>query len=159
MSAVVPGRNRLKRPSRNSLGLVALALLTSACALTSSTQIRFYPSSAEAAGAPFVAGLARSCELDDCRVQQVELRMPDGEVLTGQLRFLPAGVTPVDPFSAPVPATGAVLDETPRHRSAVMTAVGNRGSRLRCELVFTAGARHAAGVCKSASGATYTVEI
>ena len=85
--------------------------------------------------------------------------MPDGEVLTGQLRFLPAGVTPVDPFSAPLPATGAVLDETPRHRSAVMTVAGSRGARLRCELVFTAGARHAAGVCKSASGATYTVEI
>lgn len=139
--------------------LVLLTVLTSACALTSSSQIRFYPSSAEAAGAPFVAGLSRSCELDDCRVQQVELRMPDGEVLSGQLRFLPAGVTPVDPFSAPLPATGAVLDETPRHRSAVMTAEGNRGSRLRCELVFTAGARHAAGICKSASGATYTVEI
>jgi len=138
---------------------VALALLTGACALTSSSQIRFYPSSADGAGAPFVAGLTRSCALDDCRIQQVELRMPDGEMLTGQLRFLPAGVTPVEPFSAPLPATRAVLDDTPRQRSAVMTAVGNRGSRLRCELVFTAGARHAAGDCKSAAGDTYTVEI
>lgn len=148
-----------RRSGRLAAVLLAVAGLLGGCALTSSSQIRFYPSSAEGAGVPFTAPLARSCQFDDCRVQQIELRMPDGEVFSGELRFLPAGVTPVEPFSAPLPATGALLDEAPRRRSAVMTVVGNRGSRMRCELVFSAGARHAAGICKSASGATYTVEI
>lgn len=139
--------------------LAVLAVLTGACALSSSSQIRFYPVSTERTTAPFATVLKRSCELDDCRTQRVEMQLPDGEVLTGELRFLPAGATPVAPFAQPAPATGALQDEAPRRRPAVMTVVGNRGSRLRCDLIFSAGARHAAGVCKNSAGATYTVEI
>lgn len=119
----------------------------------------FYPMGGAASKAPFGAQLTRSCELDDCRVQRVEMQWPDGEVLTGELRLLPPGVTPAEPTVGPRPATGAILDDAPRRRPGVMTLVGNRGSQLRCELTFSAGTRHAVGLCKSATGATYTVDL
>jgi hypothetical protein len=119
----------------------------------------FYPLGGDASQAPFSTELARSCELDDCRTQRVELRWPGGELLTGELRLLAVGVAPPEPTVGPAPATGAILDDLPRRRPGVMTVSGDRGSRLRCELTFSAGTRHAVGVCKHSSGASYTVDL
>lgn len=152
-----PIRSHRTIPACRLASLGAAMLLLAGCALSSSSQMRFYPSSDAPARAPFTIELTRACELDDCRVQRIEARWPDGERLTGELRFLPVGVTPAEPFTGPVP--GPALDEAPRRRPAVMALTGERGSRLRCDLVFTAGARRAVGVCKDAGGSVYSIEI
>lgn len=142
--------------------LVALApavLLASCMSLSSTGRMSFYPVGGDRSQPPFATELKRSCELDDCRIQRVELRWPNGEVLTGQLRLLSVGVTPAEPTVGPAPATGAILDDVPRRRPGVMTLVGDRGSRLQCELTFSAGTRHAVGTCKSSAGALYTVDL
>lgn len=119
----------------------------------------FYPLGGERSQAPFFTELRRSCELDDCRTQRVELHWPDGERMTGQLRLLAVGVIPPEPSVGPAPATGAILDDLPRRRPGIMTLSGDRGSLLRCELTFSAGTRHAVGTCKHSSGAVYTVDL
>ncbi len=87
------------------------------------------------------------------------MRWPTGEQLTGQLRLLAVGVAPAEPSVGPAPATGALLDDVPRRRPGVLALVGDRGTRLQCDLVFSAGTRHAVGTCKTAAGAAYTVDL
>jgi hypothetical protein len=150
-------------PARQQLRTVLVAAGTSlamACVqLSSAARMGFYPLGGDASQPRFAVELERSCTLDDCRVQRVEMEWPSGEVLRGELRLLPVGVTPADPKVGPAPATGAILDEAPRRRPGVMTLDGNRGFRLQCELVFSAGTRHAVGICKSSTGASYTVDL
>lgn len=145
------------------VGFVALAagvLLAAGCAsLYSTARMGFYPLGGERSQTPFSTDLKRSCELDDCRIQRVELRWPDGELMTGELRFLAVGVTPPEPRVGPVPASGAILDDVPRRRPGVMALSGDRGSKLGCELTFHAGTRNAVGICKHSSGAAYTVDL
>ncbi len=121
------------------------ATLLGGCTLSSTAQARFTPTSGDR-GAGFTTELVRSCELDDCRTQAVRLTLPDGEVLSGQLRLLSGGPIMAD-------AVAASQDRRP----ATMSLVGDRGSRLQCELLFSAGARNARGVCKASGGAAYSV--
>lgn len=152
-------RRTVTSRSRHAV-LAAAVLLTAACASLSSTgRMSFYPLGGDRSQPPFSTDLKRSCELDDCRTQRVELRWPSSELMTGELRLLAVGVTPAEPTVGPAPATGAILDDVPRRRPGVMTLVGDRGSRLRCELTFSAGTRHAVGTCKHSSGVTYTVDL
>lgn len=138
---------------------VATAVLVGACApLSSTARMSFYPRGGERSDR-FSTELRRSCELGDCRVQRVEMPWRTGEVLTGELRLLTVGVTPVEATVGPVPATSALLDDVPRRRPGVMTLEGNRGSRVKCELIFSAGTRHAVGTCKTSTGETYTVDL
>lgn len=141
--------------------LASAALMTGACvSLSSSGRMSFYPLGGDRSQPPFAAALTRSCVLDDCRVQRVEMQWPPtGEVLGGELRLLAVGVAPVEPTLGPAPATGAILDDVPRRRPGVMALTGNRGTRLQCELTFSAGTRHAVGTCKSSTGAAYTVDL
>jgi hypothetical protein len=141
-------------------GLPAVAFVAAACASLSSTaRMSFYPLGGDRSQPPFATELKRSCELDDCRTQRVELRWPSGDLLTGELRLLAVGVAPAEPTVGPAPASGEILADIPRRRPGVMTLDGNRGLRLRCELIFSAGTRHAVGTCKSSTGATYTVDL
>jgi hypothetical protein len=121
--------------------------LVGGCALSSSSQARFTPTAGERS-AGFTTELVRSCEIDDCRTQRVRLVMPDGEVMTGSLRLLTAG-----PLS---PDTVAASQD---RRPASLSLSGDRGSRLQCELLFSAGARNARGVCKSTDGRAYAVSF
>lgn len=126
----------------------ALAVVAAGgCALSSASQARFAPASGDRT-AGFTTEIVRSCELDDCRTQAVRLVLPDGEVMTGQLRLLTGGPLVAD-------AVAASQDRRP----AVMALAGDRGSRLQCELLFTAGARVARGVCRSAAGISYSVSF
>jgi hypothetical protein len=148
------------RTGRWLLPAVAAALLAAGCvSLSSAGRMTFYPLGGAASQPPFAAEIRRSCEIDDCRIQRVEMRWPTGEQLTGQLRLLAVGVAPAEPTVGPAPATGAVLDDVPRRRPGVLTLVGDRGTRLQCDLVFSAGTRHAVGTCKTAAGAAYTVDL
>lgn len=140
--------------------LATAASVAAACvSLSSTARMSFYPLGGDRSQPPFATELTRSCVLDDCRVQRVQLQWPTGEVLTGELRLLAVGVGPVEPGLGPVPATGAILDDVPRRRPGVMVLTGNHGSRLHCELTFSAGTRHAVGTCKSSTGAAYTVDL
>lgn len=140
--------------------LPAVALLAAGCvSLSSAGRMTFYPLGGAESQPPFAAEIRRSCEIDDCRIQRVEMRWPTGEQLTGQLRLLAVGVAPAEPSVGPAPATGALLDDVPRRRPGVLTLVGDRGTRLQCDLIFSAGTRHAVGTCKTASGAAYTVDL
>lgn len=144
---------------RRACALAAIALATGCASLSSTARMGFYPLGGDRSQEPFFTDLKRSCELDDCRSQRVELRWPSGELMTGELRLLAVGVTPPEPTVGPAPATGAILEDVPRRRPGVMTLSGDRGSRLRCELTFSAGTRHAVGLCKHSSGAAYTVDL
>jgi hypothetical protein len=124
-----------------------VALLGAGCSLSSTSQVRFAPASGDRA-AGFVTDLERSCELDECRVQTVRLVLPSGEVMTGKLRMLTSGPLLAD-------AVAASQDRRP----AAMTLAGDRGSRMQCELLFTAGARTARGACKAADGSAYAVSF
>jgi hypothetical protein len=142
------------------LAAVAAALLSGACvSLSSAGRMTFYPIGGAPSQPPFSAELHRSCEIDDCRIQRVEMRWPTGELFSGQLRLLAVGVAPAEPTVGPAPATGAILDDVPRRRPGVLTLAGDRGTRLQCELVFSAGTRHAVGTCKTGAGAAYTVDL
>jgi hypothetical protein len=159
----IPARHAVSaatRAFRRLLPVVAAALLASGCvSLSSAGRMTFYPLGGTASQPPFSAELRRSCEIDDCRIQRVEMRWPTGEQLTGQLRLLAVGVAPAEPTVGPAPATGAILDDVPRRRPGVLSLVGDRGTRLQCELIFSAGTRHAVGTCKTAAGAAYTVDL
>lgn len=160
-------RSRWLQPRRGRAGrllglpaAIGIVILAGACATLSSTaRMNFQPLAGERTDRAFTADLTRSCVLDDCRVQRVEMRWPSGELLTGELRLLSVGVAPVEPAVGPAPATGAVLDDVPRRRPGVMALAGDRGSQLRCELTFSAGTRHAVGVCKGPAGSTYAVDL
>lgn len=121
--------------------------LIGGCALSTTSQARFTPTAGDRA-AGFTTELVRSCELDECRTQSVRLVLPDGEVMTGRLRLLSAG--PLSPD-----AVAATQDRRP----ASLSLSGDRGSRLQCELLFSAGARNARGVCKASDGRAYAVSF
>lgn len=120
--------------------------------------MRFAPTSVERPAAPFATELTRTCVVDDCRTQTVQLRMPDGESMTGQRRFLSGGAASGEASGIGVGWASPVVASQER-RPAVMTLMGDRGSRLTCELLFSAGTRHATGLCRSPSGASYAVSL
>lgn len=145
-------RKLLSRPRqpRNLLVTTAAGLalgLIGGCTLSSSSQAHFSPMAGDRA-AGFTTELVRSCELDDCRTQRVRLVLPEGEAMTGSLRLLSGG--PLSPD-----AVAASQDRRP----AVLTLAGDRGSRLQCELLFSAGARNAKGTCRSSDGKIYAVSF
>ena len=140
-------------------GAALATAIVAGCTLSSAAQIRFSPTSAERPAAPFTAELVRTCVVDDCRTQAVELRMPDGESMTGQLRFLSGGTSADAPSGVGFGWAAPVVASQER-RPAVMALTGDRGTRLQCELLFSAGARHASGLCRAApSGASYAVSL
>jgi hypothetical protein len=138
--------------------LAALGLFVAGCTLSSSAQMRFAPTSVERPASPFSTELTRTCVVDDCRTQTVQLRMPDGESMTGQLRFLSGAVAAGEGTSVGIGWTTPGVASQER-RPAVMTLTGDRGSRLTCELLFSTGTRHASGLCRAPSGASYAVSL
>ena len=124
-----------------------IALLGAGCTLSSNSQVRFAPTGGDR-GPAFVTDLERSCEVDECRVQTVRLVLPSGEVMTGKLRMLTSGPLVADAVTA-----------SQDRRPATMNLAGDRGSRMQCEFLFTAGTRSARGACKAADGTAYAVSF
>jgi hypothetical protein len=146
------------RPGPWLAAFAALAL--AGCTSAVSSRARLSPTT-DLGGTPIVAEVERSCRLGDCRVQRVRMVLPDGEVLEGDLTFIPPGLTvPGGTWGGGllgVPAVG--IAGVPSRRAAELTLQGNRGTRLSCELVFVAGARQGSGLCRSATGVSYLVDL
>jgi len=143
---------------------VSLALASSACISSVSSQARLSPLPDSTASPSLTAEIHRSCPLGECRSQRVRMVLSSGEVLEGDLTFLSGASAGGEVYDGGAPGgpgggLAAVPVPVPGRAFAVMSLTGTQGYRMTCEVTFSQDTRHGTGVCTAASGVRYAIRI
>lgn len=137
------------------LGFTAIAALQVSCATVANSEASLQRLEPVREPSQTVR-LVRSCEVGDCRVQHVEMTLPDGEVLLGTLTIRSAGgrsgVGIANLQTQSAQGTG------PNVRFGTLRLSGDRGRSLKCDLLLRIGARHATGTCEGPGDEKYRLE-
>ena len=150
--------------SFGSCVFAVVVVATAGCASTRATKMHFDPRAGSGRTATaFDAEFQRSCAVGDCRRQAVEMRFPTGEKLRGVLVFHVRGSEAAGSLQLPSSGLPGTLGTNSTGGRTVergaMNLVGDRSTRLGCEIQFTTGTRHGTGVCRASNGDVFDVRF